>query len=485
MNKLNRDVEGKPIAPRRDWQMTANGNGQWSKKFAGKVYYFGAWDDWREAEKDYNWRWPSITAGHGDPKAVEREEKAAAAGVITDCDFHTVANLYVAGKLVERNALKIGSPHYDAICREIKFLLDFAPKGTPWRHAKVSSKRPTDWALLAAKLEDNFGPDARKRMIGIYHSLSGFGAKNGYCPAFQFGEELIAPGKGEVRQARRRREKQRGPKLYPREQILPILSECRTFHLRAMFLLGINAGFTAADCGALPIDALDFNRGIFDYDRVKTGVQRAGFLWPETMEALQKSIADRPAINVDKWKAAIEAWKATKPNDGKEAIKRWERAEPKWDRLVFITRFGTPWVRQHQKDAGSGKSDTIRQDAIGLEFRKVLEACDCNYPKGLGGWHFKREDISFGALRHTFYSAARVIDPDAAQFIQGHTGEGMGEWYDHMTPEKWQKLAYVAEGVYTALMLPQTNEGTMTLAGAFPRLRLPGSGTAASKAEAV
>ena len=35
----------KPTKPHPDYPLTANGNGQWSKKIRGRVYYFGSWDD--------------------------------------------------------------------------------------------------------------------------------------------------------------------------------------------------------------------------------------------------------------------------------------------------------------------------------------------------------------------------------------------------------------------------------------------------------
>ena len=35
----------KPAKPYRDFPLTANGNGQWSEKIRGRVYYFGPWAD--------------------------------------------------------------------------------------------------------------------------------------------------------------------------------------------------------------------------------------------------------------------------------------------------------------------------------------------------------------------------------------------------------------------------------------------------------
>ncbi|QDU55818.1 hypothetical protein [Aeoliella mucimassa] len=44
----------KPAKPYPGFPLTANGNGQWSKKIHGKVYYFGTWSDWRSALDNFH-----------------------------------------------------------------------------------------------------------------------------------------------------------------------------------------------------------------------------------------------------------------------------------------------------------------------------------------------------------------------------------------------------------------------------------------------
>jgi integrase len=61
-----------------------------------------------------------------------------------------------------------------------------------------------------------------------------------------------------------------------------------------MILLGVNSGFGGADCGRLPIAAIDFDEGIIDFPRPKTGVERRCPLWPETVKALREVLANRP-----------------------------------------------------------------------------------------------------------------------------------------------------------------------------------------------
>jgi integrase len=64
--------------------------------------------------------------------------------------------------------------------------------------------------------------------------------------------------------------------------------------LRAMILLGVNCGFGNADCGTLPLSAVDLETGWIDYARPKTGIARRCPFWPETVEALKEALAKRP-----------------------------------------------------------------------------------------------------------------------------------------------------------------------------------------------
>jgi hypothetical protein len=56
--------------------------------------------------------------------------------------------------------------------------------------------------------------------------------------------------------------------------------------MRAMILLGINAGFGNTDVAKLPMSAVDLKSGWVDFPRPKNGIQRRAKLWPETIAAL-------------------------------------------------------------------------------------------------------------------------------------------------------------------------------------------------------
>lgn len=51
-NRTGKKSAEKPAKPYPGFPLTANGNGQWSKKIRGKVFYFGPWVDPDAAYRD-------------------------------------------------------------------------------------------------------------------------------------------------------------------------------------------------------------------------------------------------------------------------------------------------------------------------------------------------------------------------------------------------------------------------------------------------
>jgi integrase len=171
---------------------------------------------------------------------------------------------------------------------------------------------------------------------------------------------------------------QQGHKLFTREEILLLLLTTPV-HLEAMILLGINCGLGNADCGRLPLRALDLERGWLDYPRPKPGMQRRCPLWPETVAAIKEALARR-----------------RQPKDP---------ADPD---LVFITRTGQAW-----------HTDTT-ESPISYQVGKLLRRLGINGREGLG----------FYTLRHTFRTVAdEAKDQPAADYIMGHEVPHMSSVY--------------------------------------------------------
>jgi integrase len=190
----------------------------------------------------------------------------------------------------------------------------------------------------------------------------------------RFGPGFKGPSKKTLRIHRMKQ----GPKLFTVEEIRKLLADA-SVPLKAMILLGLNAGFGNADCATLPLSALDLEAGWVNYPRPKTGIPRRCPLWRETVEALKEVRLNRPIA------------------------KKAEHAG-----LVFITKYGDSW--------GKDTSD----NPIAKEMRKLLHALGINGRKGLG----------FYTLRHVFRTIAdESKDQPAVDHIMGHESPHMSSVY--------------------------------------------------------
>ncbi|HEY7425640.1 MAG TPA: tyrosine-type recombinase/integrase [Gemmataceae bacterium] len=185
---------------------------------------------------------------------------------------------------------------------------------------------------------------------------------------------------------------QQGPRPLAKEEIRRLLAAA-TRSLRAMILLGINAGMGNADCANLPLAALDLDKGWLDFPRPKTGVARRCWLWPETVEALRAVLAKRHEPK----NAAVAG-------------------------LVFVTKYGLSW----SKDDNSGP--------MTQEMRKLLSRL------GINGHR------NFYTLRHTFRTVAdEAKDQPAVDFVMGHEIPPMSAVYRETISD--DRLRVVAEHV--------------------------------------
>jgi integrase len=196
-----------------------------------------------------------------------------------------------------------------------------------------------------------------------------------------------------------------GAKLFTADEIHRLLDgACPA--VKAMILLGINCGFGNADCGRLPLSAVDLGAGMIDFPRPETGIPRRCALWPETAAALRQAQAKRPA-----------------PKNAADAA------------LVLITKYGGGWA----KDDNAGPLT----QAMG----KLLRALQINGRKGLG----------FYTLRHTFRTIAdEAKDQPAGDYIMGHEVPHMSSVYRETISD--ERLRAVANHV-RAWLFPKKRKG--------------------------
>jgi integrase len=147
--------------------------------------------------------------------------------------------------------------------------------------------------------------------------------------------------------------------------------------IKAMVLLALNCGYGANDCANLPRSAVNLDGALVVFPRVKTDIDRAAPLWPETVAALR---------------AVMDARQG--------------------DDLVFRRRCGLPWVRLNRR----GRR-IVWIDSTIHHFKSLCAAAGVEC-RGIYG------------LRHLHRTIAdECADANAACRLMGHRLPGMAQVY--------------------------------------------------------
>lgn len=365
--------KSKARAPKRLSGLWYHPTGGYAKKHNGRTYYFGK--DPEEAAKRYAAEWPSIMAGEAPP--------AYADGIT----LHQLCNEFIDDRTakVDQGDLSPRSlQDYINTCRHMLRALG--------KNAVVDKLRPSDFGRLRSALAKGRGPVAIANELRRCRVCFNFGYKNFLlAQPVRFGTQFAPPSAKRMREAQNKR----GPLLFNAADIESLLSASKP-HMRAMVLLGLNAGFGNSDVARLPLSAVDVESGWIDYARAKNAMPRRCPLWPETQEALRASLVTRPT---PKAKAAD---------------------------LFFVTTFGSDWAGEHDS-------------TLSKEFRKLLELTKL-YRRGLG----------FYSLRRTFRTHADEVGDDrAAGLVMGHSDPSMaGRYVQQIADERLERVAeYVRKKV--------------------------------------
>ena len=399
----SRKAAGRPKKPYPDFPLTPHASGAWQKKIRGKVYYFGRWakrvngkleridgDGWKEALEAYKAVADDLHAGR-TPRVT--------ADVLTVGDL---CNRFLTAKVRKVESGELGSRMF-AEYKEITDRIVAAFGKT----RRVDDLAADDFQSLRATLAERWGPVRLGNAITRVKTVFKFGMENGLVEKqVRYGSEFKKPGKSVLR----RHKALNGKNMLEANEVRRLLDGA-SVPLRAMILLGVNAGFGNNDCAALPLLSVNLETGTVDFPRPKTGIARRCPLWPETVAAIREALAARPE----------------------------PRQDEKVD-LVFLTSRGTHWI--HNTAAGR------RIDNITIQFTLLLKKLDI-YRKGLG----------FYTLRHTFRTIADAArDPVAIDLIMGHSDPSMGGHYRERIDDS--RLQAVAEHVRQWLFGATPEDGT-------------------------
>jgi integrase len=360
------DKPAKPQKPYPEFPLGPHPAGYWCKKIRGQLHYFGP--RWHDAES---------AAAAADAALTEYEEKAAALHAgrkpRESADVLTVKDLCNEFLNAKKALLESGelSPRTFAEYTAMGELLV-----THFGKSRLVDDLDTDdFAKLRNKMAKRWGVYHLGNTIQSIRCCFKFAFDAGLIDKpIRFGPGFKRPTKKTIRLHRA----EAGPKLFTAEEIRRMLDEAGA-PLKAMILLGINCGYGNADCGNLPLAAVDLDAAVIDFPRPKTGINRRCPLWPETVEALRESLAKRP-----------------EPRNAEHAG------------LFFITKYGLAWAK-----------DTP-DSPVAKETAKLLHKLGINGRKGLG----------FYTLRHVFRTVAdEAKDQPATDFIMGHESPHMSTIY--------------------------------------------------------
>jgi integrase len=357
-NSSDPATPNKPSKPHPDFPLFPHAAGVWAKKIRGKLHYFGPWSDPDAALKKYLEQKDDLHAG----REARQDAKALTVKELVNQFLNAKKALRESGELTNRTWM-----NYKYAC---DVLVDHLKRGR-----LVSDLGPTDFGALRNKLAKKWGPATLGQVIQHMRVVFKFAWDSDLIDRpVRYGQGFKRPSRKVMRIDRARK----GPKLFTAEEIHRMLPEART-QLRAMILLGINCGYGNADCGNLPLSAINLETGWTDYPRPKTGIARRCLLWPETIQAIKEALAKRPC-----------------PKKEEDAG------------MVFLTAYGRRWAR-----------DTTDQ-ALAKEFGSLLRSLKLDGRKGRG----------FYTLRHTFRTVAdESKDQPAVDFIMGHEVPHMSAVY--------------------------------------------------------
>ncbi len=394
-----------PPKPYPKFPLTPHSNGKWQKRIKGELYYFGRWghirngkmerlpnDGWEDALKIYDAQAADLHAGRKPSKRVDGDERTVA----------QVCNEFLTAMYKRLEAGKKMSPKMFAEYQHTAERLCAAfGKST-----LVSDLRPRDFTSYGMSLHTKYGPYRVGNEVQKVKTIFKFGYDNELLTKpIRYGSEFKKPDKDEMR----KHQAKQGKRLFTREEIRQLLDGKKakgkkalagaSTHVRAMILLGINCGFGNNDVASLSRASVDLIRGWVEFPRPKNGIERRCPLWPETVAAIKKSLAKRPA-----------------PKNEDDAD------------CVFVTKYGQRWVidrsvvpdKDEEGKVDLSKAKCVHFNSVAQEFGKLLRRHGINGRKRLG----------FYALRHTFRTVADATkDFPAARLIMGHADNSIDGVY--------------------------------------------------------
>lgn len=304
-------IKGKPTVPPKPYAaypLFAHQSGRWAKKVKQKIRFYGRWgrvvggkmtplEDQDKAAADalaeFNRCWPF----HSQSK------DAPAVGSEAGVTLLELVNKFIETKKERMENGELSVHSYEGYYRLCRLLLDHFGKTQ-----RIDVLSPDDFQGLRNAMAKGCSLVTLRNRVNITRVLFKYAYEaRAIDRPVHFGQSFERPPAKRLRAEKN----SLGPKMFTREEILRMLDalegkpvavegEAKPVRItpfpavRAMVLLGVNAGFGNTDVASLKKSAVNLKSGWITFPRPKTEVDRRIPLWPETIEALKLAIANRP-----------------------------------------------------------------------------------------------------------------------------------------------------------------------------------------------
>ncbi len=232
----------KPKKPYATYPLYSHSCGSWAARIGGKIRYFGPWKD---------------------PKAALDKYRAFIKGVAPAKTVGHVVDAFKAEKtaqLATGDISPVTFSEYQVTCKVIE---DHFGRSRAIDSLDFNSLRV---ALSKGKRKATLGPATMKRRLVIARMI---------FPAA--GKPLKSPSQKLMRAAK----EAAGERLYEASDVRKLVAAAAP-EFKWQILMGINCAFSPKDCEFFPGPQGEWH----NFSRVKTGIKRRCWLWPETVEAL-------------------------------------------------------------------------------------------------------------------------------------------------------------------------------------------------------
>ena len=238
----------KPRKPYPEFPLFPHATGRWAKKIRGRLHYFGPWRDPEGCLQKYLDQRDDLHAG--------RTPRMSGDGLTV----RDLVNRFLTAKQLQLESQEITSRTFGEYHATCKRLIE-----TFGKNRLVDDLASDDFERLRADIAKVWGPVRLGNEVQRIRTVFKYGYEAGLIDKpMRYGPQFKKHAKSILRKHR----SAGGERVFTTAEVRALLNAA-SVPLRAMLLIGINAGFSNSDSGQLPQSALDLTGGWCRFPRPK------------------------------------------------------------------------------------------------------------------------------------------------------------------------------------------------------------------------